>query len=64
LVFHGRQECCPLVRDPLPPFCRNRQADGKKFPRRLLPPTRLRQAKAEGFAQHEARVLAAVPERA
>lgn len=32
LVFHGPQECCPLVRDPLPPFCRNRQADGKKFP--------------------------------
>jgi len=39
LVFHGRQECCLLVRDPLPPFCRNRQADGKKLSRRLLPPT-------------------------
>jgi FMN-dependent oxidoreductase (nitrilotriacetate monooxygenase family) len=39
LVFHGRQECCPLVRDPLPPFCRNRQADSKELRRRLLPPT-------------------------
>src|SRR5262249_13810517 len=29
LVFHGRQEYCPLVRDPLPPFCTNKQADGK-----------------------------------
>jgi hypothetical protein len=64
LVFRGRQECCPLVRDPLPPFCRNRQADGKKFPRRLLPPTRLRWAEAEGFALPEALVLAVVPERA
>jgi alkanesulfonate monooxygenase SsuD/methylene tetrahydromethanopterin reductase-like flavin-dependent oxidoreductase (luciferase family) len=41
LVFHGPQEYCPLGRDPSPPFCRNRQADGKKIPRRLLP-TRLR----------------------
>jgi hypothetical protein len=31
-----------LVRDPLRPFCRNGQADGKKLPRRLFPPTRLR----------------------
>ncbi len=60
LVFHARKECCPPVRGPLPPFCRNSRADGKKFARRLLPPTRLRQAKAEVFAQGETPIIAVI----
>jgi len=60
LVSRARKECCPPVRGPLPPFCRNSRPDGKKFLRRLLPPTRLRWAKAEVFAQREALVLAVI----
>lgn len=51
------------MRGPLPPFCRNSQADGKKFPRRLLPPAQLRQAEAEIFAQGDAPVIAVIQAR-